>query len=224
MFHTSQGTKHRDSILLLTDKVIDIWKKSSIPTILKSSISVKIDRFICHVRKANKCKSRISKADLLESYKEIFDVCSCHCYDTINARNRSACECPAAKKIPAAEWNFWLDQKSERILYIGSIDTVESRRLSLRLQRNQSSSSQAAESSERNSPLKCISDQSSTSHSDNYFSPSESSGSDIPVYRNLNSYPLLAAAVNRTGISNRSAALIVNEALKGKLSWRIVDI
>ena len=66
-------------------------------------------------------KSSATYEENLQSLENLFDICACKCFDS-GARERSACKCPLACKIPATEWEFWIDQKTNRNMFIGKVD------------------------------------------------------------------------------------------------------
>ena len=55
-------------------------------------------------------KSSVAYQNVLKSFENLFDICACKCFDS-GALERSMCKCPVVSKIPAIEWEFWVDQK-----------------------------------------------------------------------------------------------------------------
>ena len=58
-------------------------------------------------------KAKTKDSDFLHG---LFDICSCKC------SKRDICTCPKSKKINQMEWNFLVDQRTEREMFIGNID------------------------------------------------------------------------------------------------------
>src|ERR1043165_995259 len=73
----------------------------------------------------------------LTAFNKLFDVCSCKCYDA-GIHERSSCTCPLLMKIPPLEWDFWLDQKSDRRMFIDVVDKETTKKLQSRMKRKQS--------------------------------------------------------------------------------------
>jgi len=116
----------------IAEDVIQVYADACIPTVQLSCVIVKVKRLVEKVHKLgkyseNKKTSQTFKGTLY-SFKTLFDICSCKCYDS-GVRDRSFCSCPLPQKIPAIEWKFWLDQKRERKMYMGSIDKVTTSKL-----------------------------------------------------------------------------------------------
>ena len=56
--------------------------------------------------------------DEIIKYDELFDCCPCNSFDSGLARSKCSC----VNKVPLIEWDFWVDQKSDRKMVISSID------------------------------------------------------------------------------------------------------
>lgn len=95
----------------------------------------RIKRLVIKVQELSKYsdakKSSATYQEHLQSLENLFDICACKCFDN-GARERSACKCPLACKIPALEWEFWVDQKTTRLMFIGKVDKVVSAKLQKR--------------------------------------------------------------------------------------------
>ncbi|GBO09130.1 hypothetical protein AVEN_122936-1 [Araneus ventricosus] len=61
--------------------------------------------------------------------QKLFVICRCKCHDF------DICRCKKADKVPKAERVFLNDQRSSRIMKIGSLDVKETRRIRKREQR-----------------------------------------------------------------------------------------
>ena len=48
----------------------------------------------------------------------LFDIYSCKCV------TRESCKCPKDKKVHPREWDFLMDQRSDRDKVIGEVDTT----------------------------------------------------------------------------------------------------
>ena len=59
---------------------------------------------------------KINFAAFQESICSLFDISACNCKDF------TASNCPKEKKVPIQERIFWVDQRSERKMCIGTID------------------------------------------------------------------------------------------------------
>ena len=98
-----------------------VYDKASIPTIRLASIIQKVKRVIERMQELNKYseskKSSESFEDKVNSFSRLFDVSSCRCFE-VGVRDRNDCKCPLNKKIPAVEWQFWIDQKTCRKMFI----------------------------------------------------------------------------------------------------------
>ncbi|CAH1115245.1 unnamed protein product [Psylliodes chrysocephalus] len=88
--------------------IVGIWKKSSVPTIT--------------FKKQSENYTKKLKELKLSWEETLFDIASCKCKDL------NDCYCSKAKKIPAQEREFVIDQRTTRSLVIGSIDVASSRK------------------------------------------------------------------------------------------------
>ena len=105
--------------------VVSIYNTASIPVIDTKSIINRIKKLIDKVKGLAKYlsskKTSINYQDSLKSLQTLFDICTCKCVDS-GIQENSQFICPLSHKIPPTEWSFWLDQKTERKMYIGAID------------------------------------------------------------------------------------------------------
>ena len=182
----------------------------------------RIKRLVIKVQELSKYsdakKSSATYQEHLQSLENLFDICACKCFDN-GARERSACKCPLACKIPALEWEFWVDQKTTRLMFIGKVDKV----VSAKLQKKEKRASERSKSLCADKKIKCdtevtvseseISDEEEFTTDEEISVDEISSDEDITV-RNLKQYPELCKAVDRCKISNRDACLIANVILK----------
>lgn len=237
----------KETCRLVAQQVMDIYIKASIPTIEFDSIVRRVQRLIDKGSELRKYPESKRTSDAYQGnvsrFYELFDVCSCKCYDE-GIRNRNSCTCPRENKIPALEWPFWIDQKSDRKMVIGSIDISESRKIVKREKRKVKQLPLCAElelsdmledetetAGDRDVGLKDISDEDeyeeekvsdkdedeekNVSDKDKDEEESSYEGSvDNKHFQNRLQYPELCKVLDRTNTSNRDACLIVNALLK----------
>ena len=98
---------------------MDIWIKSSIPTVSIKRVQQKIVSLHQNLRTILKRKG-VSKALAVlltkQESQNLFDIAACQCLDL------SICTCPRESKVPELEREFLLDQRNERKMVIGSLD------------------------------------------------------------------------------------------------------
>jgi hypothetical protein len=153
---------------------------------------------------------------------KLFDICPCKCINK-GILTRDQCRCPI--KVPAIEWEFWCDQKSERKMAIGSVDEGITAMLQKRRKR------QEREKSYRHSMLQEAStstadveqdtswdtDARTESNSDEEQASTRNNSSDSECEwseQNRRQYPNLCEIMERTGLSNRDACKIINACLQ----------
>lgn len=211
------------AILIAELKVV--WAKASIPVVTDQQILHMIRKYHEKFRNLKKpLRSRKSDAfrqkvkefrDIAE--KKLFDISSCKCVDF------SLCKCK--NKVPARERDFLVDQRNDRKMFIGSIDPVVTQSIQRTLHRKNLEKSSLLSTSNCN-----VLD----------MGPSSDSGeTDDDIYSNFQSndvkscdtkqkdstqeavskqmrikLPSLAQACDRTGVSDRSAAIIASAVLK----------
>ena len=209
-------------------EIISIYMKASIPSIDVKSVSNRIQKLITKVKDLAKYpiskRTSVTYQESLKSLDNLFDICPCKCFDR-GVEERSNCTCPLSCKVPAAEWEFWLDQKTVRRMYIGNLDKKETRRLekkehraSKRLKFESNCCYQKKLIGEVVSHVSNVSDDDNELHTNDELSVSETSsdesdGGDAAT-RNTKQYPELCKALDRCKISNRHACLVVNAVLK----------
>src|SRR5207248_8036210 len=110
---------------LVAHEIKGIYDRASIPTAEVNSIVICIKRLVAKVQELGKYsdakKSSATYPENLQSLENLFDICTCKCFDS-GARERSACKCALACKIPTIEWEFWIYQKTSRNMFIGKVD------------------------------------------------------------------------------------------------------
>lgn len=166
----------------------------------------------------------------IESFKQssakLFDICSCKC------ENITKCTCEKIRKVSKKEWDFLIDQRTARKMIIGSIDLVTTKkelnkenrnlRTTSSLQARLSTSQQHPTSSRTHSPILADIIEFDSSKPDSCQSLEQSSSPNPdpsdkimslectqPASKQMRiELPHLALACDRTGVSDRSAAII----------------
>lgn len=210
---------HQEHAKKVADDVMKLYNKASIPTIQLSSITQKVIRLFNRMVKVSKYGKGIRTSIVFEEkltvLDSLFDICSCKCVD-IGVRERSNCKCPFSMKIPASEWEFWIDQKTSRKMFIAGIDKVNTTKL-LRKAKRQHHSSQIGhgmeDANEFEDVQQDVPDQ-DTSDEDVELDTLNVSDNEIKSCQNRTKYPELSKALDRCKVSNRKASLIVNAVLK----------
>ena len=144
--YSKEASLNRDQKLelmnLVVNHVVAIWLKASIFTIRKSEdLRRKLDREVAKLEYIFKhCKWHEGdekwiaekKKESFSSFDWLFDIAQCKCLTKIKMRckytekkeltpenlQQKDCKCAAVEKIPEQEWEFYLDQRHERKLFI----------------------------------------------------------------------------------------------------------
>lgn len=228
----SQNT--RELAKFVANDIIDIWHKASLPTIDYANVLQSLLRTIEQGKKIQKYPPARRDSEIFsqkeESFNDLFNICTCRCVQK-GIIDRSNCPCPV--KVPAIEWNFWLDQNTERKMIIGSLDTKVTEQLQKRHERKQKQEKfkkkyfETCESDVKVAELQVVSMEETDSDKDAdegkplIFESAEINLDDDPdsefcasSRQNRLQYPQLCEMMERTGISNRDACRIVNACLK----------
>lgn len=228
-----QDSGKEPSMSVVSEKILErlknIWYSSSVPTVS--------DQQILHLIREYHKKYRSVKKNFTSKYNtkclekmEIFKVtaenklfiAACKCKDF------SSCYCK--NKIPAAERDFLLDQRTSRKMVIGRIDFKTTKELQKKIVRKAKKAERHEKHQEfmqqqkaTNLPLSQL-DTAATATDSDKESESVEDFENEPctsnvLYRPSTSQmrlqlPSLAQACDRTGISDRSAAIIVSAVLK----------
>lgn len=104
-------------------KIEEIWLKASIPVVSKNRIWDKIKKFQQRYKLIQRnLKSRQDTQTIelkLDSFKEeaskLFDIAACKC-------EFQTCKCEKSKKVPQREQAFLADQRTKRVMAIGTVD------------------------------------------------------------------------------------------------------
>lgn len=207
----------KDLCEMIASDIEAIWSKASIPTITHQQV---VSRLILYYQKYKNVKKlrNDSKKQIFyqDSINKLFDIATCKCI------SRELCKC--VTKVPAAEEKFLKDQRNERKMYIGSMDKVTTqsmRRREIRKRKYEEFAAKCNDIPSTSSSAPAIvwtSDSSSaeTSDEDDEFRTAEvvvSKPSLTKTQQMRDKLKNLATTCDRTGVSDRSAALIVNAAL-----------
>lgn len=214
---------HISIILLAEIKVL--WAKSSISIISDQQIIHLIRSYHEKVRKIKKpIKSRNSEVFLtkIAEFRQategrLFDISTCKCVDFL------LCKCNT--KVPFREREFLTDQRTDRKIVIGSIDVITTKKIERSLKRKRT---------ETVTKPGIIITETAISRTNTFLIPEDHNLDDlneandfVNIANNVRTcqaipgtsqmrlaLPSLAQACDRTGVSDRSAAIIANAVLK----------
>ena len=121
----------------LAKKVKEIWTRASIPTVSEiriiQLIKVHHEKYLKLIRYPKSKKNQSYEQKLTEFNEQcntaLFDIAACKCVDF------SQCSCERLMKVPAAEQDFLLDQRSTRRMKIGPVDSKTTKILEKREKR-----------------------------------------------------------------------------------------
>jgi hypothetical protein len=134
---------------VVAERVADLWKKSSIPTIshcrivrILKSYHAKYKNILKSKNKSTESYRNKVKEFLEDAEKTLFDIATCKCHSF------KACSCEKDRKVPHLEQPFLIDQRTVRKMIIGGIDLKVTEKL-LRKQNRQSKTVLKAATSEQ---------------------------------------------------------------------------
>lgn len=211
----------------------NIWQNASLHVVSDQEITRLIKDYVMKFRNLKKNIGSVHNKKCLEKLEKfrqtsekLFDISICKCKDF------NLCMCK--NKVPKTEQEFLKDQRTERKMFIGNVDVQLTKVLQNRMERKakakkglmigQNSQDNIALITESNvldttsSPVKendDLSESSSSSASEFNFhidSPSTTKTTKKDL-RGVN-FNNLAEACDRTGVSDRSASLLVNAVLQ----------
>ena len=213
----------------VAEKVQAIYKRALIPCVTKKRMIAKVKEYHQTFRSIMKSyqskKNSAAFQTKLEKFKDeskkLFDFASCKCKDLEN------CNCSKELKIPVMERSFMKDQRTDRKMYIGNCDLRATKLLRKRSLRREGHLNLAQKTVERRLELPDFiketvqgfsdSDEDSsdqdfvlTGHKRKSFETVLKSPQNSKRPRLLN----LALACERTGVSDRSAAMISSSVLQ----------
>lgn len=227
---TKEPTVHEISERL-AQEVLEIWQKSSLPTVsfkrILQLIRVYHDKYRCLMKPYRGRQTNIKYQEKINKFisdsHSLFDICICKC------KVISDCNCPKECRIPKVEVDFLLDQRTTRKMMIGGVDVATTAKNKKKQERKEKALYRSTEVNYFDKPCcsRSLTDDletESSSSCDSLFVPSTS-----PQYKNpeqvkhkasppnkkkrLN-LTSLALACDRTGVSDRAAAIIASSVLK----------
>jgi hypothetical protein len=222
-FGSTSSLHERSSVV--AEEVKQVYSSASIPTIEFDSIVKRVKRLVDKVKELGKyAKSKklcTTYQTSVANFHSIFDVCTCSCFEK-GVRERSECVCPLQQKIPLLEWDFWIDQKTERRMFIGNVDKQATAMIQIKEARKckRQKSIENSELATRSDVCLSQSDveewTEEESDDDEKLVLSDDCCSDDEevTVRNRKQYPELCKVVERCKVSNRDACLIANAVLK----------
>ena len=200
----------------ISSKLRQLWISASIPIISPEGIRKKLDNLFDLYRDLKKSYKRDNekpkfqvKADTL---RLLFDISVCKCKDF------EQCRCPKDRKVPKEEQIFLIDQRNKRKMFIGGIDPKISNRNMKNWMRKESKN--AAKSLSIVPETSCSSD--SVQTADENIDEVELDSVNDPTFEmqgiakinNSLRLDAVALASERTGISDRKAAIIASAVLE----------
>jgi hypothetical protein len=231
---TRKNESNKDKYKDVSDAVISLWSKASIPSIQSQSVVKRVESLIC--TGSELCRSKSSskrKATFETSLNSLFDIAACRCaisYDESSKQVSLVCNCPRDFKVPKDEILFLYDQRNSRQMFIGGVDITTTNRLQKRLKRRHVEQVHVVEATDKNDRLSCgessnvycpsfddvedeendqVSDCKSSIDSDDEFHVSdteETSQMRVPLQH-------LAKEADRYGVSDRAAASLATAVL-----------
>ena len=141
---TNANATQKDMAKNLAEEVVEFWKnKGNLPTIELYSVQKKIvdiidrgykilkipqerrTKFIEEMENDENSEDQTDAASAVKKGRkkknmdvldQLFDICTC------KHLTREVCDCPASKKVPEREYDFLMDQRSERKMFISKKD------------------------------------------------------------------------------------------------------
>lgn len=219
---TAKDPPHKIIAENLISKLINVWQSSSIPIVSRKRIYDMISNLhnqyksLLKVNKNRRNSNSFKKKLQLfqEKLRQLFDIACCKCTDF------EKCTCVKENKVPQTEIPFLTDQRGLRAMVIGGMDkkttTANINKISRRLKdcsnlTKEKTSEITFESVELGS-----SNSSSTTNTDvSDFEEELTNRLKLSTKKKkIKDLPSLGAVCDRTGISNRSAALLATSVLQ----------
>ncbi|KAK4883922.1 hypothetical protein RN001_000193 [Aquatica leii] len=213
-----------DVCLPLTRELKTLWDKSSIAVVSDQEILRKIREYHKKYRDIKKLTNKDGKLNMSKKViqfrefgeKNLLDISLCKCKDFA--------KCVCTIKVPIDERSFLTDQRTARKMAIGKIDVKVTKILEKKLARKAKSNKRTEIiPNEDDKTYQVTSSPSEDSSRRSSICSNESVELQLPKSDILNQpstsqmrtkLPSLAQACDRTGVSDRSAAILVNSALK----------
>ncbi|KAK3924212.1 2,6-dihydroxypyridine 3-monooxygenase [Frankliniella fusca] len=229
-----RGNNYTPSIFevasVVARRVKVIWDKATIPTLSEDYIIKLIQRY------NDKCiaiKKSISKTSapvvqnrnkfLSEARCRLFDVAACKCPSFEN------CKCERLLKVPVQEQSFILDQRTDRKMVIGGVDVKTTAVLQKREARRERDTKKRSGSPQAGPSKQLAVDPELDTEFDNsphthdidltekadteYPAPRQRSARSAGKYNTVK-LPNVATVVDRCGLSDREAALVVSATIQ----------
>lgn len=209
----------------LAQEVLDIWQKASLPTVSRKRVLQLIrayhDKYRSLMKPYQSRQTNKNYKQKIDTFKaeshRLFDICSCKC------KLISNCSCLKDSRVPKDEIIFLQDQRTTRKMMIGGVDLVATLKNKKKQEREQKSSSRKIIDAEKPCCSRSLTDSddmtlaiestSASSSNSATSSPHTVLVSPPPKKKRLN-LPSLALACDRTGVSDRAAAIIASSVLK----------
>lgn len=212
-------------------EVEEIWEMASLPTVTHAQAIEKLRSFhnkyntILKVYKGKKDQPNYQRrlSEFRDKANILFDLSKCKCSDMV-----SKCKCVKEQKVPAKEREFLQDQRGPRKMVIGSIDQEETSKLKRKAEREEANSKRIKKqktdestSQVRSAKSDEVDTDSDTDTNNDSVTVEDYIPESLKTTRKLDrecqkmtiSLPSLAKACDRTGVSDRSAAVLATSVL-----------
>uniref|UniRef100_UPI00358EBD2F uncharacterized protein n=1 Tax=Myxine glutinosa TaxID=7769 RepID=UPI00358EBD2F len=207
-------------------EIQEVWETASLPTVSHAQAIEKLRSFhdkynsILKVYKGRKDQATYKQrlTDFLDKSNNLFDLSKCKCSDMV-----SNCNCLKEHKVPQKEREFLQDQRGPRNMVLGGIDQEETSRLKRKAEREETNLKRMKTHYEdAKSQIASTYDESEEDYvdsatDDEYISESvnlQSTPKPVRQQQQMTiSLPSLAKACDRTGVSDRSAAILASSVL-----------
>ncbi|KAK0049303.1 hypothetical protein Bpfe_021191 [Biomphalaria pfeifferi] len=134
-----KNDSNKDKYRAVSDAVISLWNKASIPTMHYRSVIKRVETMISTGSELSRSKSSSERqSTFLATLDSLFDIAACKCsmsYDNSTKQVSISCNCPRNLKVPPDELLFLYDQRTSRKMFMTNIDFQATTRLQKRLQR-----------------------------------------------------------------------------------------
>lgn len=160
-----------------------------------------------NIKKCPKSRNNENKIKefLAVAVQKLFDISVCKCNDYL--------KCKCKTKIPISERDFLMDQRKQRNMAIGTVDAKTSKMLEQRIERKQKQAAREKQTIELEMETDTLSEEGPVFEGNvEVYSPDKASTSKTNQMRIH--LPNLAVACDRTGVSDRAAAIIVSAVLQ----------
>ena len=209
---------HDECYRLVTTEIENIWHKFSFPTIKTEGVFSKVCRLMekaSNLNKTSRLRRNANFYDKLKAFDNMFDICSCNCYDL--GVEREKCRCTF--KVPIKKWDAFVGQK-KRTNQLGLLDctyTSTLKKTEKRKKKQLNTHTNVEKDTDRQ-----ITDDNFYESEDNIILDESNNEYDklyeSNVFKKCNQnrfhYNELAIIADRYRVSCRATAAIVNAALK----------